>query len=319
MSRTVRIALVGAGRTRQGLGPYVARDLQAAGAEVVAFCTSGPKTMDRAGAALETQGVHARGHASLQALLEAEQELDALAILTPPRHHGEGLEAALDRGLHALCEKPLGLEPFEQIHDLVVRFGERGLALLENCQWPATLGTAAVVLGRALAEPPSRFAMGLTPEGQGRKLLEDSLSHPLSLLQRLHGAEDGRAAGLECEGVEIDRWRSGFRLVFSVRGPRGTTRCEVELDPAAISPKPAWYSLDGERLDRRIDPATYAMQLAGPERACALPDPLTAHLAAVTRVLAATLSGSPAPPVDELLERATLLDRLLAAFDARNP
>jgi levoglucosan dehydrogenase len=45
---------------------------------------------------------------SLHAMLAAE-ELDALLVLTPNKSHFSSVMAALDRGLHVLCEKPLGM------------------------------------------------------------------------------------------------------------------------------------------------------------------------------------------------------------------
>jgi predicted dehydrogenase len=45
---------------------------------------------------------------SLEELLAAEP-LDALLVLTPNRHHHALVMAALERGLHVLCEKPLAL------------------------------------------------------------------------------------------------------------------------------------------------------------------------------------------------------------------
>src|SRR5262245_59032943 len=48
-----------------------------------------------------------RTYATWQALLSAENELDFIDIATPPCDHAEIAEAAAERGLHVLCEKPL--------------------------------------------------------------------------------------------------------------------------------------------------------------------------------------------------------------------
>lgn len=48
-------------------------------------------------------------YAGLEEMLAAE-ELEALAILAPNRHHARMTMMALDRGLHVLCEKPLALD-----------------------------------------------------------------------------------------------------------------------------------------------------------------------------------------------------------------
>jgi predicted dehydrogenase len=48
----------------------------------------------------------ARWHDSVEALLAAE-DLDFVDVCTPPSSHAAVIEAALTRGLHVLCEKPL--------------------------------------------------------------------------------------------------------------------------------------------------------------------------------------------------------------------
>ena len=90
----MRVALIGARRVRQGLGPFVARDLLAAGAEVPCFLATSEQTREAAARALREQcGLEARGHLDLDAML-AREALDGLAILTPAECHAENLEAA---------------------------------------------------------------------------------------------------------------------------------------------------------------------------------------------------------------------------------
>jgi predicted dehydrogenase len=43
----------------------------------------------------------------------SEAELDAVVIATPTRSHVQMVEAAMERGLHVFCEKPLSLDPDE--------------------------------------------------------------------------------------------------------------------------------------------------------------------------------------------------------------
>jgi hypothetical protein len=106
-ARRPRIGIVGAGRRRQGLGPFVARDLIAAGAEIPGFVVTRAESRDAVIRAWSTDlGIAPRGHLELASLL-GEERLDALAILSPAETHERHLEAALEAGLHVLCEKPL--------------------------------------------------------------------------------------------------------------------------------------------------------------------------------------------------------------------
>jgi scyllo-inositol 2-dehydrogenase (NADP+) len=55
-----------------------------------------------------------RVYSDYGAMLQREQ-LDAIFIASPSRLHGAMIRAALDRGLHVFCEKPLCLDPQESV------------------------------------------------------------------------------------------------------------------------------------------------------------------------------------------------------------
>ncbi|MGZ6143502.1 MAG: Gfo/Idh/MocA family protein [Myxococcales bacterium] len=71
--------------------------------EIVAFADVCPARLDAARAAAPK----ARFYATWQELLDKESTLDFVDISTPPNVHAEIALAALERGLHVLCEKPL--------------------------------------------------------------------------------------------------------------------------------------------------------------------------------------------------------------------
>jgi predicted dehydrogenase len=71
--------------------------------EIVAVADSCPPRLEKARAArpwLTTYADH-------RELLESERELDFVDICTPPAEHAAIAHAALNRGLHVFCEKPL--------------------------------------------------------------------------------------------------------------------------------------------------------------------------------------------------------------------
>lgn len=71
--------------------------------EIVAFADVCAARLDAARAVAP----RARFYATWQGLLEGEQGLDFVDISTPPVFHAEIAKAALARGIHVLCEKPL--------------------------------------------------------------------------------------------------------------------------------------------------------------------------------------------------------------------
>jgi predicted dehydrogenase len=317
MRRAPRIGIVGARRARQGLGPFVAKWLARHGADVVAHAGTSEATIAAASADLaRLAGVHARGYVGVAALLEGE-DLDAAAILSPPEHHGEALDACLAAGLHVLCEKPLLLPSEPRAADVAVArvrayedaFAARGLLLWENCQWPHTL-PAFRALFPAAPPVPRAFAMGLEPASHGAAMLTDALSHPLSLLQALLGAAlvvDGISA--QADRVAGSSVPDVYDLSFRAVGPRGTAEARVVLRHNAVQPRRAWFALDGHHAERTLRLDDYSMQLtegeaapeqlaapprpAGAARSVPLPDPLEAHLAAFLAALAASDQGTP--------------------------
>ena len=71
----LRVGLIGARRARQGLGPFVARDLRAAGAEVPCFLVSRPESLAEAETQLaETAGVPALFYRIVAANLAGDAE-----------------------------------------------------------------------------------------------------------------------------------------------------------------------------------------------------------------------------------------------------
>ncbi|MBI5241927.1 MAG: Gfo/Idh/MocA family oxidoreductase [Elusimicrobia bacterium] len=105
--KKLRGALVGFGAVAQNAhAPALARcpDL-----DVAAVADADPERLRLA----ERSFPQARPYPSLETLLEVETTLDFVDLATPPWLHGQQTLAALERGLHVLCEKPLTLDAAE--------------------------------------------------------------------------------------------------------------------------------------------------------------------------------------------------------------
>ncbi|NUM89215.1 MAG: Gfo/Idh/MocA family oxidoreductase [Bdellovibrionales bacterium] len=72
----------------------------------------------------------ARIYSTWQELLERETDLDFLDVATPPCDHAEISIAALERGLHVLCEKPLAVST-EQATRMLLAAEQNDQALVE--------------------------------------------------------------------------------------------------------------------------------------------------------------------------------------------
>ncbi len=92
-------------------------------------------------------------HGSAEGVL-AEAALDFVDICTPPSTHAPFIEAALTRGIHVLCEKPLvgSLADFRRLADLAVA---QGLALHTVHNWhhaPIVRRTHALIADGAVGD-----------------------------------------------------------------------------------------------------------------------------------------------------------------------
>jgi len=304
-----RVGIVGGRRSRQGLGPFVARDLVAAGAQVPCFLVTREPNLEPARRALhEIAGIETRGYLDLDEMLSRES-LDALAILSSAETHARHLEAAASRRLHVLCEKPLvwGVPDLAATAArLVARFEEQGLLLVENCQWPFTLPAFEALHPGALARPPRRFAMLLEPASRGLQSLADSLPHPLSLLQALlPGAPRVREIGFSTR-------EPAARLELGFRFETDTAACDarVVLSHSERPPRRAEFELDGRRAQRLVSDEGYRLCFADALRRVPLPDPLTQLVASFVGALR---EGRTAP-VDPILQRMRVLADIAASY-----
>lgn len=316
-----RVAIVGVRRVRQGLGEHFARWLAAAGAEVPAFVGRTEESVEEGRAVLASHGVAARGFTSLPALLRAEP-VEALVIASPAQTHAAWLEQALAANLHVLCEKPLvwGVpDPARLAASLVARFTERGLLLREHCQWPETLPGYFRLHPGVEDEELRTFEMELAPTTTGEDLLVDAMSHPLSLLQELLGPH---RMGPRIRGLSFstrDRSAEDLTVAFDLEDAvlRGPVRVSVRLRRVPAPPRPAAYSVNGRRAERRIRLPEYAFSLADGEREVPLEDPMRLLVARFVGDLRTGRRDDPDDPDDDaIVERMRLLAEIVAAFRA---
>jgi hypothetical protein len=293
----------------------VARDLLAAGAEIPGFVVTSSESRDAVARAWAADlGIHPRGHLELESLLRSER-LDALAILSPAETHERILSAALEAGLHVLCEKPLvwgrpGLGRIAQ--RIAAGFEARGLLLWENCQWPYTLPAFERLHPGALLQPPRKLVVRLQPASTGAQMLGDAAPHALSLIQALLPGAAGEIEELRFQGGRPASRRLAAR--FRYRAGERALEVEIELVRSDQRPRQACLEIDGRRAERLVAADGYQLSFAGDGRTVPLPDPLTLLVADFTRAIPLPGQKTKAPRTQEIVERMELLDRIVTAF-----
>lgn len=314
-----RVGIVGARRTRSGLGPFVARDLRAAGAAVVAVSGTCEASVAEACQSLSALGIEARGHVGV-ARLVAEERLDGLVILSPHAAHLEGLELALAARLHVLCEKPFvwGVpDAARRASTLVEAFFDAGLVLHENCQWPRVLPAFEALHPGALAVPPRRFAMRMSPGGRDVEMLVDALSHPISVLQALGGAGGGRISDIRFPVRSSDGRCVTLHFSFATAG--GLIEATVELVGGTRPPREVWIALDGRRARRAVDPRDWSFTFEDGARRVPLPDPMAPLVRDFVAATRRAKDGERPPRADAIATRMEAVEALVGAYEAPGP
>jgi predicted dehydrogenase len=89
---------------------------------------------------------------SLEAMLDAQPELDAVAICTPPQAHYDVARLALRRGLHVLLEKPpcSSVAQVEHLRELAGSFGRTLFTTWHSRHAPAVAAAAGLLRTRTL-------------------------------------------------------------------------------------------------------------------------------------------------------------------------
>ena len=216
----LRVALVGVGAAATTAHLPALSELTRTGAvELAGVCDRTPERRD----AVLRAHPDSRGFAENEEMLDAV-EPDLLVIATPPSAHLEEMAAAVARGLHVLCEKPLGLSRGDTavLGDLAASHGGQALATVHQYrhagpwQWLARAAAGAVSGGepfrvevtveRPGTDPLSTGGWRTDPEHEGG-ILGDHAVHYLALL---HTLDPG------CEVVSCHRQGPGGRETASI-------------------------------------------------------------------------------------------------------
>ncbi|MGE3174172.1 MAG: Gfo/Idh/MocA family oxidoreductase [Planctomycetota bacterium] len=283
----LRIGVVGAGRSRNGLGPFLAQHFEAAGAQVVAVAgRTAERGRANAAALAATLGHDVAAADDLEGVFA--HELDALVVASPAEQHLVALEAALQNRVACLCEKPL-VTPAQlaEGRSALAGFAARGVLLAENTQWPHVLPAVTALHGPAPA-PARRLAMGLSPTGVGAvAMLEDAVPHLLSVAQALLPPAAQRTAVLAAvEVAPRDPAATACALRLRLVHDDGELQAELHLRRQLEQPRPAWLAVDDRRIDRRIGPG-YSIAFAADDREVSVEDPLRQLVRAFCAGLAA--------------------------------
>lgn len=308
--RVVPIGIVGAGRSRDGLGPFLAQFLERAGCLVTGVAG---RSAERAEANAEKLGRRLEHTVAAFPTLSAlcASGVAALVIASPAEHHLEALEAAASFRLPVLCEKPLVHECHSAEGAAILQeFARSRIPLMENCQWPYVLAAFEQLYGAGSTARASKVEMGLQPSRPGREMLQNTLSHLLSVIQRVSTVgPDTVARDVRLDASSPDGSR--YRLRFRLSGSGVDVEAALYLTMAVSRPRAAWLAIDDRRMDRRVGEGYQMAFLAG-ARHVDVVDPTQQLVSRFASLVEIRDSAQIAGELDSVRERHRLYRQILS-------
>jgi predicted dehydrogenase len=304
----MKIAVIGSGRKRNGIGEFIAKYLHQNGAEVACVLGSSPASASRAAANLERYGIRARSYSDLPAML-ANESLDAAAVASPVETHLSYVQGCIDAGLHIFCEKPFMSPEVERpgavLDDLFGKAEDRSLVIAMNSQWPFCLPFYEELCGVLNPAGMERFFIRLSPIASGREMIPDSMPHALSLLYAAAGS--GEIRKLSFSGDD-----NTLVIYFSYLTQEAEIRSTVELVREIEQPRTFSFGFNERIVRRVIDPETYTIYLTHKSKTIKITDPL--ELSVLDFLHAVRSDREPAVGSEHIRKTASLLAEIYAAY-----
>ena len=267
----MKASIIGAGRTRNGIGEYIGKYFHQHGAKVTSVLGTSEKTTLQASSALRKYGIEAHSYTDLDAMVSAEKP-DIVVIASPPSTHYDYLLKCLDWGLHIFCEKPFIWDDHtdirKKIEDIFEKAREKRLTIAMNSQWPFSIDSYEEICGEIRIEERNNFFARMSPSSTGRVMIPESIPHPLSILYCRLGA--GEIEKLNFELDEEGEMSVRFTYLFETRA------CDVliKLGHQKTPPRDFSFGFNGKIVARSLDLNHYEIYFNYGNKKLKIMDPL---------------------------------------------
>ena len=267
----MKVSIVGAGRTRNGIGEYIGKYFHQQGGQVASVLGTTEETSLQASMVLRKYGIEARAYVDFDDMVKSEKP-DAVVIASPSTTHYGYLLKSLHSRLHIFCEKPLvwreTTDPSRKVEDIFAKARQMGLIIAMNSQWPFSIGPYETICEGLRIEETNTFSIKMSPPFPGREMIPESVPHALSLLYCLLG--EGEMEDLRFERLEDQDLNIGFVYRFEEK------RCDVTIALAYREEAPRQFSfgLNDKVVSRSLDLEDYAIYFTYGDKKLRIMDPL---------------------------------------------
>jgi len=250
----MEISIIGAGRTRSGIGEYIGKYFHKHGGRVTSVLGTTDKTSLQASLALRKYGIEAHPYIDFSEMVKIEKP-GAAVIASPSSTHYEYLLKCIDSGLHIFCEKPFiwndDMDPRKMVEEILGKAFEKKLTIAMNSQWPFSIDLYEAICGKIVIQKSNTFFIGMSPPVPGREMIRESVPHALSLLFCLLGIGKIEDLNFESNGEREMSIRFGY--LFE------TQACDVfiQLRFQETPPRPFSFGLNDRIVFRSLDLENY--------------------------------------------------------------
>jgi len=298
----LRVSIIGARRSRNGIGEYIAKYFHQEKTRVVAVLGTSEGSSKAAASALQKYGIEATPYVQFEKMVAGEKP-HVVVIASPSGTHYEYLIQSIESGLHVFCEKPLFWpvrgEAEETVGEILERAEEKKVTVSMNCQLPFAMADYEKLCGKVDAKDPNHFFIRLSPASSGNEMIPDSVPHALSLLYFQFG--EGRLGDLSSELREPGEMNLRFKYLA------GSGGCEVHVKLVRKVEQPREFQFGfNERIVRRtLDLKNYGIYFEHGDKRVKIEDPLKRSVASF--IEAAEQRKEPFMGYAHILNNMTLL------------
>jgi len=267
----MKISIIGAGRSRNGIGEYIGKYFHQLGGKVTSVLGTTEKTCRQASLSLRKYGIEARPYTDFEEMVRMEGP-DAVVIASPSSTHYEYLLKSLDSGLHIFCEKPFiwdeHTDILKRVDGIFEKASRRKLTIAMNSQWPFSIEAYEELCGKLKLRRSNAFFIRMSPFSPGKAMIPESLPHPLSLLYCLLGPGKIEDVSFESRGEgEMD---IRFTYLFE------TKACDVavRLVHQKTLPREFSFGFNDKIVVRSLDLQNYEIYFNYKDKKLRIRDPL---------------------------------------------
>ncbi len=267
----MNVSIIGAGRTRNGIGEYIGKYFHKHGGRVTSVLGTTEKTSFQASLALRKYGMEAHPYTDFDQMVRAEK-LDAVVIASPSSTHYGYLLKCIDSGLHIFCEKPLiwgsDTDLRKKVEEIFERALLKKLTIAMNSQWPFSIDAYEALCGKIMIQKWNTFFIRMSPPFPGSEMIPESVPHALSLLYCLLGVGEIKDLSFESDGAKE------MNIKFSYLFENQTCDVFIRLTFEETPPRHFSFGLNDKIVSRSLGSEDYEIHFHYGDREMKIIDPL---------------------------------------------